>query len=58
MMSRKTQTILALAVIAGIVGYRLTRSPDDAGKAAADAATAALIYLRLTCGSPLTYPKV
>ncbi len=41
MMSRKTQTILALAVIAGIVGYRLTRSPDDAGKAAADAATAA-----------------
>ncbi|PTS76172.1 3'-5' exonuclease, partial [Aeromonas sp. HMWF036] len=24
----------------------------------ADATTAALIYLRLTCGSPLTYPKV
>lgn len=26
--------------------------------ALADATTAALIYLRLTCGSPLTYPKV
>ncbi|MXV28101.1 3'-5' exonuclease, partial [Aeromonas veronii] len=26
--------------------------------ALADATTAALIYLRLTCGSPLAYPKV
>ena len=40
MMSRKTQTILALAVIAGIVGYRLVRSTDTPAPDAAGAAAA------------------
>ncbi|WP_282271998.1 alpha/beta hydrolase [Stenotrophomonas sp. PS02298] len=38
-MSRKTQTILALAVIAGIVGYRLVRSTDTPASAPAAAGT-------------------
>ncbi|MCE9849990.1 3'-5' exonuclease, partial [Aeromonas allosaccharophila] len=36
----------------------LALPPLPAHDALADATTAALIYLRLTCGSPLAYPKV
>ncbi|MCD9085433.1 alpha/beta hydrolase [Stenotrophomonas sp. SY1] len=40
-MSRKTQTLLAVAVIAGIVGYRLTRPAADAAPTTVAAASAA-----------------
>lgn len=41
MMSRKTQTLLALAVVAGIVGYRMTRPGPDAPAPAATEKAAA-----------------
>lgn len=50
MMSRKTQTILALAVIVGIVGYRMTRSSDETG---APAATAAATSAAASSAKPL-----
>lgn len=44
MMSRKTQTILALAVVAGIVGYRMARpAPESQAPATGDPAVATAI---------------
>ena len=42
MMSRKTQTILALAAVAAVIGYRLWKPDTDANRDAAQSAPAAL----------------